>query len=163
VKIRYFVVGQYGQLGKVSRSAVRELWERHRRADALGSLVSHELRLVSVLCDDDLLPQRVYVLRLPLLGGRFTQESYLTLRLFSRPDCVTPQEAFEHHAQGWPADLLRQLAVALDVPVAALEVPFGIGGPHSPPPPCVSLPSRPSATCVDPCGRIRAVGKSSDR
>src|SRR5205085_11362457 len=105
------------------------LWQGCRRADALGCPAGNELRLVSVLCDDDLLPARVYLLRVPLTGGLFTPESRLTLQLFTRPDCVSPAELVQHHTEGWPRDFFRQLAVALDVPLAGLQVPLGVGGP----------------------------------
>jgi hypothetical protein len=129
MRIRYFVVDATGQLRKAAQEAVRGLWEGRRRAEALGCPAGNELRLVSVVCDDSLLPQRVYLLRLPLTGGEFTPESRLTLQLHTRPDCVTPGELAAHHTQGWPPDFYRQLAVALDVPVARLGVPVGVGGP----------------------------------
>jgi hypothetical protein len=56
---------------------------------------------------------------------RFTAESYLLLQAFTRSDCVTPQEAIAHHTEGWPPNFFQQLAVALDIPVAGLKVPFG--------------------------------------
>jgi hypothetical protein len=87
------------------------------------------LRLVSVACSRELLPRKIFVLRLPLVDGAFTPESYLTLQAFSRPDCVTPRELLMHHTGGWPTDFFRQLAVALDVPVSSLGVPLGVGGP----------------------------------
>ena len=40
-----------------------------------------------------------------------------------------PAELVQHHTEGWPQDFFRQLAVALDVPLARLEVPLGVGGP----------------------------------
>ena len=129
MKLRYLGVDGRGQLRKVSQAAVKGLWEGRRRAEALGCPSCNELRLVSVVCDDDLLPQRLYLLRLPLMQGKFTEESYLTLRLFAQPDCVTPGELVQHHTAGWPVDFFRQLAVALDVPVAWLKVPLGVGGP----------------------------------
>jgi hypothetical protein len=129
MKLRYFVVDGHGQLRKTSQAAVRGLWEGGRGAESLGCPAGSELRLVSVLCDDDLLPRSLYVLRLPLDGGRFTAESRMTLQLFSLPDCVTPDELVRHHTAGWPGDFFRQLAVALDVPAAALSVPLGVGGP----------------------------------
>jgi hypothetical protein len=82
-----------------------------------------------MVCDRRLLPQRIYLLRVPLTQGRFTQENYLTLQIYTMPDCVTPQEVARHHGGGWPSDLLRQLAVAADVPLAKLQVPVRIGGP----------------------------------
>ena len=129
MKIRYFVLDGRGQLRKASQAAVSGLWEGRRGADALGQPGARELRLVSVLCDDDLLPDRVYLLRLTLTEGRFTDEDRLVLQAFASPDCVTPAEAARHHTGGWPADFFRQLAVALDVPVARLHVPFCVGGP----------------------------------
>ncbi len=45
------------------------------------------------------------------------------------PQRVTAQELFQHHSEGWPTNFFTQLAVALDVPRHALEVPLGIGGP----------------------------------
>jgi len=129
MKLRYFVVDPRGQLQRVSRAAVHELWDGRIRADALGCPVGSELRLISVVCDAHLLPRKLYLLRLPLTQGRFTAESYLTLHLFSRYDCVTPREVLDHHSKGWPADFFPQLAVALDVPVTSLHVPLGIGGP----------------------------------
>jgi hypothetical protein len=129
MKLRYFGVDTQGQLQKASQAVVRDLWGGNRGADALGCPAGNELRLVSVVCDDDLLPERVYLLRLPLIEGVFTSECRLTLQLFTRPDCVTPGELALHHMEGWPADFFKQLAVALDVPVACLHVPLGIGGP----------------------------------
>ena len=129
MKLHYFVVDARGQLCRVSGAAMRGLWEGRLTAVSLGCPAGNELRLISVACTGAFLPEKVYVLRLPLTAGRFTEESYLTLRLFTRPDCVTPGELVEHHTQGWPADFFRQLAVALDVSVKSLDVPLGVGGP----------------------------------
>ena len=129
MKLRYFVVDHKGQLLRVNKAQVQSLWEGGCRAEALGCRDGHELRLVSVVNDDRLLPQRIYLLRLPLTEGKFTEESYLTLQIFTMPDCVTPKEVAQHHGGGWPANLLPQLAVAADVPLAALRVPIRIGGP----------------------------------
>lgn len=129
MKLRYFAVNAEDQVQKVSQAAVKGLWEGRLRVDALGCAPRNELRLISVACDKTLRPERIYLLRLPLLQGRFTEESYLTLRLFTQPDCMTPAELVQHHTEGWPQDFFPQLAVVLDVPVAALDVPIGIGGP----------------------------------
>jgi hypothetical protein len=129
MKLRYFVVDASAQLRKAPRAAIEGLWKGHYRADQLGCSAANELRLVSVLCDRDLLPRKIYLLRLPLSDGWFTEATLLTLRIFSRPDCVTPREVIAHHTAGWPADFFRQLAVGLDVPVSSLSVPLGIGGP----------------------------------
>jgi hypothetical protein len=129
MKLRYFVIDAAGQLRKASQAAVRGLWDGELGADALGCPAGNELRLVSVVCDADLLPRKVYLLRLPLSAGAFTEASRLTLHLFTRPDCVTPNELVRHHSDGWPKDFFRQLAVALDVPMDNLNVPLGVGGP----------------------------------
>jgi hypothetical protein len=129
MKLRYFVLDAQGQLRKARKQAVKNLWEGSVQADTLGCGVPNELRLVSVVCDDDLLPKKLYLLRVPLIDGAFTEESRMTLYLFSQPDCVTPAECAEHHMAGWPSDFFRQMAVALDVPLAAMHVPMGIGGP----------------------------------
>ena len=129
MKLRYFVVDGQGRLCRASRAAVRGLWEGRLQAGALGCPAGNELRLVSVVCDADLLPRKLYLLRLPLTEGAFTETSYLILHAFTRPDCVTPAELAEHHTAGWPPDFFQQLAVALDVPVACLTVPLGVGGP----------------------------------
>ncbi len=129
MKLRYLFVDRLGQLVKVRRSRVEDLWQGDISAAELGSLARNELRLVSVLCDRRLLPKNIFLLRLPLTEGRFTRENYLTLQIFSRRDCVTPREVLAHHTAGWPTDFFRQLAVALDVPRQELHVPMGIGGP----------------------------------
>jgi hypothetical protein len=129
MKLRYFVVGPRGVLHKVSGRAIQALWDGRCRAQRLGGRFGHELRVVSVACDRKLLPRKVYLLRLPLADGLFTEASYFTLQAFMRSDCITTEEMIDHHLDGWPRDFIRQLAVALDVPRAALGVPFGVGGP----------------------------------
>jgi hypothetical protein len=49
---------------------VERLWEGRCRADELGCREEHELRLVSVVCDRRLRPQKIFLLRLPLCQGR---------------------------------------------------------------------------------------------
>jgi hypothetical protein len=129
MKLRYLFVDRFGQLVTVRRSRVEHLWRGELRAQDIGSVGRNELRLVSVLCDDRLMPRKIFLLRLPLTDGQFTRENYLTLQIFSRRDYVTPREVISHHTDGWPNDFFRQLAVALDVPRKNLNVPLGIGGP----------------------------------
>ena len=129
MRLRYFVVDERGQVQRVPPSAVLGLWEGVHGADVLGCPAGNELRLVSVVCTNRLQPRKLYLLRLPLTDGRFTLENYLTLRIFARPDCVTPREDFQHHSEGWPRNLFVQLAVALDVPTSRLRVPLAVGGP----------------------------------
>jgi hypothetical protein len=129
MKLRYLFVDHQGRVVKVRRAGVEALWQGELTTRDIGSDALNELRLVSVLCNNRLLPRKIYLLRLPLSQGRFTRENYLTLQIFSRRDCVTPREVIAHHTDGWPADFFCQLAVALDVPRRDLNVPLGIGGP----------------------------------
>lgn len=129
MKLRYLVVDHFGQLLRTRRAAIEALWQGRRRAHDLGCEQLNELKLVSVLCDDRLVPEKIYLLRLPLCDGRFTRANYRTLRSFSLPSLVTARELYQHHIEGWPRDFYVQLAVALDVPRAHLGVPLGIGGP----------------------------------
>jgi hypothetical protein len=129
MKLRYLFVDHQGQVVKVRRARVEGLWQGELDARDIGSQALNELRLVSVLCNNHLVPRKIYLLRLPLTQGRFTRENYLTLQIFSRRDCVTPREVITHHTDGWPTDFFSQLAVALDVPRRDLDVPLGIGGP----------------------------------
>ena len=129
MKLRYFVVDRQHQVRKASSAAVQGLWRGRHGAEALGCPAGHQLLLAGVVCDDNLIPEKVFLLRVPLLDGWFTLESQLTLQAFAMPDCVTPREAVRHHTEGWPANLAQQLAVALDVPLSSLRVPFEVGGP----------------------------------
>jgi hypothetical protein len=129
MKLRSFVVDGEGQIRKISQLAMEGLWDGRVRAVELGCLGKTELRLVSVLCDDRLQPRTIYLLRVPLSDGLCTSESQLTLQIFTMRDCVTPREVVQHHGCGWPLDLRRQLAIALDVPLARLDIPMRVGGP----------------------------------
>jgi hypothetical protein len=129
MKLCYLVVDECGQLRRVQRAQIEGLWRGTLRAEDLGAAAANELRLVSVLRDSNLQAKKIFLLRLPLSSGLFTRENYLTLRIFSMPDCVTPREVVQHHTDGWPRDFFRQLAVVLDTPIAQLNVPLGIGGP----------------------------------
>ena len=119
----YFLADQRGQLRRLRLAAVRRLIVGRRSARA------GDLRLVTVTLDADLLPTAVYLLRAGLTGGRLTRADAVRLRALATPGCVTPAEAAAHHQAGWPPDLVRQLAVALDVPVAGLRCPVRWGGP----------------------------------
>jgi hypothetical protein len=129
MKLIYFIVDGHGQVQRVSARAMGSLWDGRLKAEELGCPGRTELRLVSVLCDDNLQPRTVYLLRVPLTEGKFTPENYLTLQIFTMRDCVTRREVIEHHGGGWPGTLLHQLAVALDVPLARLNIPVRVGGP----------------------------------
>jgi hypothetical protein len=129
MKIRYLVVDAEGRLILTPKASIEALWQGRADAKQLGGASNNEIRLISVLCNDRIVPQKIFLLRLPLTQGTFTKDNYLTLRIFTMPDCVTPREVIEHHTDGWPRDFYTQLAVALDVPRSMLSVPLGVGGP----------------------------------
>jgi hypothetical protein len=129
MKMQYLIVDRNNQLRLIRRRDVEAIWRGDICVEEYGCADMTELRLVSVVCNKRLLPQRVFLLRMALTDGYFTRRNYRALRSFSMPSRVTVREAFHHHSEGWPSDFFTQLAVALDVPRAMLDVPFGIGGP----------------------------------
>lgn len=129
MKLRYLIVDGNNQLTLIRKNEVEAIWRGESCVSAFGCTDLTELRLISVVCDRRLLPQRIFLLRMGLTDGYFTRRNYRTLRSFTMPSRVTVQEAFHHHSDGWPTDFFTQMAVALDVPRAMLDVPFGIGGP----------------------------------
>jgi hypothetical protein len=129
MKVQYLLVDSRNQLRLIHREHVEAIWRGRARASDFGCADLTELRLISVVCGARMLPKRVFLLRLALTDGYFTRQDFRALRSFTQPNHVTAQEAFHHHSEGWPHDFFTQLAVALDVPRAMLEVPFGIGGP----------------------------------
>jgi hypothetical protein len=113
-------------------------WERRRRWDK--SRGADELRLVTVICDDDLHPAYIYLLTLALQGGWITEGS--------RQDAVSfiinesrwgggneKQRAawiatLNTHLQDLPQKFGCQLAAALDVPLSeVIQAPLAVGGP----------------------------------
>ena len=59
MKLHYFAIDGRGQLCRISGAAVRGLWEGRLRSSSLGGPAGNELRLVSVACNSDMLPQKV--------------------------------------------------------------------------------------------------------
>jgi hypothetical protein len=129
MKLRYLIVDSNNQLKLIRRDEIEAIWRGRVHVSQYGCDDLTELRLISVVCDKDILPERIYLLRIALTDGYFTRRNYRSLRSFAMPSRVTAQEMFQHHSEGWPRDFFTQLAVALDVPRADLDVPFGIGGP----------------------------------
>jgi hypothetical protein len=129
MKLRYLVIDQHNQLRFIHRDEVEAVFRGQTHVSELGCGDLTELRLVSVVYGRRLLPQRIYLMRMTLTDGYFTQRNYRTLRTFTLRQHVTLREAFQHHSEGWPCDFFMQLAIALDVTRAMLDVPFGVGGP----------------------------------
>jgi hypothetical protein len=129
MKLCYFILDARAQLRGIRGGRVTALLDGRVSAAGLGSQGGCTLYLVTVACGAALLPLAVYLLRAPLAGGRLTAADELTLRALASSDWVTPHEAATHHGRGWPPGLVRQLAVALGVPVSGMAVPFAPGGP----------------------------------
>lgn len=129
MKVRHFVLDSRFQVRKFGRQAVHEILCGRVCALAFDPGMGRELRLVTAVCGDDLTPRGVFLLRVPLTDGVLTPEDRLVLRAFVEPECVTEAEAVRHHLTGWPRDLIRQLAVVMDVPAADVEATLDIGGP----------------------------------
>ena len=129
--LRYLVVDSMEQFRLVDSCAVEDVWNGRRDVEVLGHPIGNELRLVTVVCnDEDLVPRKCFFLRAKLEGGRITNASR-----FDAYDSMTEHSrgtydilAEDHQLDGWPDDWYQQLAVALDVPVGELRR-VGIGGP----------------------------------
>lgn len=130
MELLYFVVDRDDQLRRATREAVEGLWQGRRPARDLDCDVGADLRLITALCDEDLLPVVIYFVRLELDAGAITDRSKLdayeamTTQKRRRYDSPAAQRQFI----GWPADWPTQLAVALDVPAGELKK-IGLGGP----------------------------------
>jgi hypothetical protein len=130
MQIRYFVVDAHQQLFQARKKTVEGLWRGRLTAADLGCPVGDELRLITVVCNEKLLPRMTFFLRVDLEDGRPTDrsriEAYEAMTHSSgrRYDHPTAKKQFE----GWPNDWRTQLAVALDVPIGQLQR-VGLGGP----------------------------------
>ena len=125
----YFVADRRDQLLRVPTEPVEALWEGRGGAAALGVDCGESLRLISVLIDEDLNPVVIFFIRLDLDSDEITAES----RLEAYEAVTAKGPRYSHPAAqkqfvGWPTDWPRQLAVALDVPVFALNK-IALGGP----------------------------------
>lgn len=125
----YFVADRQDQFRRVPTESVEALWEGREGIKALGCDPGETLRLVSVLIDEDLNPLVIFFMRLDLDSGEITAESRLEAY-----DAVTARgpkfssPAAQKQFLGWPSDWPRQLAVALDTPIASLNR-IALGGP----------------------------------
>jgi len=125
----YFVADQDDQFRRVPTDAVEALWEGRGGINDLGCEPGEALRLISVLIDEDLNPLVIFFMRLDLDDGEITPQSRLEAyeAVTSRgPKFSSP--AAQKQFIGWPSDWPRQLAVALDTPLAGLNR-IALGGP----------------------------------
>lgn len=130
MRLRYFVVDRWGKLCRVPQAALEGLWTGQRPASALACDLGRDLRLVTLLCDDELQPHACYLLRASLAHDAITNESKLQAceavleNLADEP----ARAEIAHQLSGWPRDWRQQLAVAADVVPSELPA-VGIGGP----------------------------------
>ncbi|MEX0700936.1 MAG: hypothetical protein WD069_02460 [Planctomycetales bacterium] len=130
MRLLYFAFDQNDRLHKAPRRTVEELWKGRRTAEAFKFDVGDELRVITVLADDRLLPVVSFFLKVELDDGEITDASRIDAfeavgrRDRRRYDTETAQRQFA----GWPADWQHQLAVALDVPAREFNR-IGLGGP----------------------------------
>jgi hypothetical protein len=131
MQINYFVFDTDHQLHRVPRELVEEFWNGRLGAQRLPCLVGDQLRLISVLVDDEtLMPLLVFFLRTDVEQGEITDDSRFmayeaTVRHLRRR---YDSDAARSQMMGWPSTWRRQLAVALDVVPDELRR-IGIGGP----------------------------------
>lgn len=128
--IRYFVADQSNTLWRVPAEDVERLWRGESTIRELKLTIGSELRIVTVLCDDRLLPRICFFARLELEDGAIDYQSRVDVyeavgnRYARRYDHPAAKRQFA----GWPSDWQRQLAVALDIPAKQLQR-IGVGGP----------------------------------
>ena len=129
--LRYFLVDIDNQFRLVSRHAVEDVWAGRRTVRVFDWEVGDELKIVSVLCDEETLePKMCFFLRTDLEDLEITDESR-----FQAYDAMTRHNkrrydtgSANHQMAEWPHDWQQQLAVALDVPAMDLKR-VGVGGP----------------------------------
>jgi hypothetical protein len=129
MKLRYFVVDEANELCSASAKTLEGIWSGRWPAEKLGLLIRDELRVVTIVCDDDLNPKVCYFLRLDLQKGAVTDDSRIraleAVEESNKSNLDHP--AVVHQLARWPRDWRCQVAVALDVPAAAVNN-IGIGG-----------------------------------
>lgn len=130
MRLHYFIVDDQRDLQRADAALVERIWSGRATAGELHCLLEEELRLITVLCDEQILPRICWFLRVTLREGAITDESRrwayeaVGRRLKRRYDHPSAQWQFH----GWPGDWQRQVAVALDVPACQLRR-VGVGGP----------------------------------
>jgi hypothetical protein len=130
MELKYFIVDRDEQLQRALPEAIEAFWKGEQSADELPCDLDESFRLITVLADEELHPVICYFARLEVEDGKITNASKIAAfeamssRRRRRYDSPAAQQQF----RGWPGDWQHQLAVALDVPAAALKK-IGLGGP----------------------------------
>ena len=137
MKVKFFYI-ESERVRLVAQSRMLGAWERRRRWDNSQGTV--ELRLVTVICDDDLRPAYIYLLTLALQNGWITEGSRQDAVSFiidesrwgggDRKQRAAWLATLKTHLQNLPQKFGRQLAAALDVPLSdVIQAPLAVGGP----------------------------------
>ncbi|QDT65864.1 hypothetical protein [Calycomorphotria hydatis] len=128
--LAYFVIDEEQQLRRTEAESVEAVWEGRAGTSSLKYELPEELRLVSVLIDEDLNPLVCFFLRLDLDGEEITDETRLDAyeAVTARHQNQLEHPAAQRQLEGWPDDWQRQMAVALDVPIMEINR-IAIGGP----------------------------------
>ena len=105
MQLKYFVVDADERLWQVSRYTVEDLWKNHATSDEFDFNLEEELRLITVLCDERLLPVVTFFVHLQLEQGRITDESRVEAfeAMGNRDDVTSAKRQFF----GWPDDWPR--------------------------------------------------------
>jgi len=127
----YLVVDGDDQFIKIQQALAEDIWNGRTTTTDNNIQLKDELKMVSVLCDDESLePRMCFFVKLELDSGAITNRSRfaaydaMSHHLRQRFDA----DAASEQLIGWPTDWQRQLAIALDVPPKRL-CNVGIGGP----------------------------------
>src|SRR3989442_917207 len=96
MNMQYLLVDGNNHLRLVHREHVEAIWRGRVQVAQFGCADPTELRLVSVMCDKRLLPQRIFLLRMALTEGYFTRRNFRALRSFAMPSRVTVREMFQY-------------------------------------------------------------------
>ena len=141
MRVRYFWIDDDDTLQKATQTRVEAAWEGKQPWNAGGATC--DLRIVTVLTDDEFVPKIVFLTRVRLTDdGHITDESAREATIgwsLMRPqpggisEATKPSESYsevQYQLSGWPDahNVRRQLATALDAPID--QVPSAhFGGP----------------------------------
>jgi len=137
MKVRYFHVDEADRVHKVAQRHMVAAWQGDRPWD--GSRGLRDLRIVTILCREGLIPIRSFLFRAATEDGWITESSrreVMQTRLSLLPDPLVkehrpaPNPLLDAQFADWPdlEELIQQLAVAIDVPVSAIPAIYW-GGP----------------------------------
>ena len=133
MKLRCCCVDRDGRLWRMPVEAARRVWRGQESVWQNGWAVDEEFRLLTMVCDERLRPRLTYFFRLRLENGWSTDATRAAaaeaVAAGNIPDLCHPAVRRQFDPEAWPADLRRQVAVALDIPAADIRDNVGVGGP----------------------------------